>query len=992
MFKAVIRGWARRAAFISLLLIGFSTFAQTGTGSVTLSWYPSPSTNVTGYKVYFGLASRTYTTSIDVGNVTNATVTGLLAGTTYYFAVTAYDSAGLESDFSAEVSYTVPALPPAAVTLTAPANGANYLAPASISLAASVTTNSHTINQVQFYNGATLLGTVTTAPYTFAWNNVSAGTYSLSAQVGYDSGSNAVSASVSVTITNLPPPAIALTAPANGANYLAPATLNLAASVTANGNSITSVSFYNGASLLGTSTTAPYTYAWSNVGAGSYSLSAQVVYGSGSTASSATANVTVTNPAPSVALTAPVSGAYYTAPASIGLAASVTANGNSITSVRFYNGANLLGTSTTAPYTYAWNNVGAGNYGLSAQVVYGSGGTQVSGIASVTVTNPPPTIALTAPTNGANYAAPASITLAAGATANGHTINQVQFYNGATLLGTATTAPYTFTWSSVSSGTYALIAQLVYDSGSTLASSSASVTVHALPTISAITNYLMLSNSVSRPIAFTVGDVETDVSNLTLTASSDNTVLIPASNVVFGGSGSNRTATITPSLNHTGYANITITVSYGVASASATFQVTVEGAGSRPLPPTLISVTGNGSVTPDLNGQTLTIGQSYTVTAIPGPGQRFAGWSGSLGSKDPTITFIMSSELSLTANFVPSPYSVTSGTFSGLFYPTNQYPLQPDRSGTFTVVVTTRGSYSGHLQIGSTRYAFSGYLGTNGLASKSISRRANTALNLQLAMGAGTAANQVSGTLSDGNWVANLTGDRAVFDTRTNPARYAGHYTIILPGQGTNSTAPAGNGYGTVRVTAGGVVMFAGKLADGTTISQSANVSQEGTWPLYVSLYTSKGLLAGWLDFTNEANDDLSGQVSWIKPALSNGHYYAGGFASDLTAAGSVYVQPASSANAILSLTNGMITFSGGNLSAEITNSIALGTSSRVTNLSANKLSLGFSLSTGLFTGRVTDPATGDSLPFGGAVFQKLDAAYGFLLGTDQSSDVQIGQ
>ena len=65
--------------------------------------------------------------------------------------------------------------------------------------------------------------------------------------------------------------------------------------------------------------------------------------------------------------------------------------------------------------------------------------------ATVTVTNvPPPSIALTAPANGASYTAPATITLAASVTANGHTITQVQFYNGATCSAQSPPPPYAF--------------------------------------------------------------------------------------------------------------------------------------------------------------------------------------------------------------------------------------------------------------------------------------------------------------------------------------------------------------------------------------------------------------------------------------------------------------------------------------------------------------------------------------------------------------------
>jgi hypothetical protein len=73
--------------------------------SVTLAWNPSFSTNVVGYNVYCGLASGVYN-SLESVTGTNTTITGLAAGTTYYFAATAVDALGVESQFSNETSYT----------------------------------------------------------------------------------------------------------------------------------------------------------------------------------------------------------------------------------------------------------------------------------------------------------------------------------------------------------------------------------------------------------------------------------------------------------------------------------------------------------------------------------------------------------------------------------------------------------------------------------------------------------------------------------------------------------------------------------------------------------------------------------------------------------------------------------------------------------------------------------------------------------------------
>jgi len=77
--------------------------------SATLAWNPSvPSTNVAGYFMYYGATPDSYTNRVDVGLGTNVVVTNLLAGKTYYFAATAYTSAGLESDYSNEAAWQCP--------------------------------------------------------------------------------------------------------------------------------------------------------------------------------------------------------------------------------------------------------------------------------------------------------------------------------------------------------------------------------------------------------------------------------------------------------------------------------------------------------------------------------------------------------------------------------------------------------------------------------------------------------------------------------------------------------------------------------------------------------------------------------------------------------------------------------------------------------------------------------------------------------------------
>lgn len=93
------------------------------------------------------------------------------------------------------------------------------------------------------------------------------------------------------------------------------------------------------------------------------------------------------------------------------------------------------------------------------------------------ISNSVPTIVLTAPAAGSVFSGPTNLSLAATVFPNGHTINKVQFYNGATLLNEDAASPYSFTWNNVAPGAYSLLARVVFDSTHTVDSASASVTV-----------------------------------------------------------------------------------------------------------------------------------------------------------------------------------------------------------------------------------------------------------------------------------------------------------------------------------------------------------------------------------------------------------------------------------------------------------------------------------------------------------------------------------
>jgi len=281
------------------------------------------------------------------------------------------------------------------VSLTAPTNGAVFTAGSNITLSATASaTGGYTLSKVEFFHGGTnLIGTDTSSPYSITWANVPAGAYTLTAKATAIKKNNpdqtATSTAVSITVNALP--SVSMTSPAGGAVFAAPGSMTLTATASDSDGTISKVEFFHGGTnLIATITASPYTYNWSGVAAGSYSLTAKATDNlSGATTSSPVA-VTVTN-APSVTLTSPTNGATFSAPASVTLTATANDSDGSIQKVEFFHGGTtLIATVTTSPYTYNWTNVGAGSYALTAKATDNLGIATTSSPANITVTGVAP--------------------------------------------------------------------------------------------------------------------------------------------------------------------------------------------------------------------------------------------------------------------------------------------------------------------------------------------------------------------------------------------------------------------------------------------------------------------------------------------------------------------------------------------------------------------------------------------------------------------------
>jgi len=338
--------------------------------------------------------------------------------------------------------------------------------------------------------------------------------------------------------------------------------------------------------------------------------------------------------------------------------------------------------------------------------------------------------------------------------------------------------------------------------------------------------------------------------------------------------------------------------------------------------------------------------------------------------------------LPLSGNAPSNAIAQAQGAYNGLIYNTNVAVVT---SGFFTAKTTAKGAYSGSLLIAGHSYAISGkFSPLSGLATNTFQSVSGQVLTVRLRLDL-SGTDRLEGVITDSRsaYVAQLDADRLVFSTKANPAPQQGSYTMAIP---PDNSGLAGYGYGTMTVSAGGLVQWSGTLADGTKVSQSSAVSKDGLWPLYRSLYGGAGAVISWLQFnTNLPASDLSGQLIWIKPAGLSAQSFPAGFTNSVEAVGSAFHPGKGSP--ILNVTNVDLIFSGGGL-APFTNSFTLDRLNLVTPVAADRLKLTFSASSGLFKGSTWSAELQQTLTFQGVVYEKVASGAGLFLAPARSGQV----
>ncbi len=245
--------------------------------------------------------SSTGTTWTTVGTQSLTLPTSFYVG----LAVTSHNPLVLSLARFSNVSVTAPTTPPPppptnqlpTVSLTAPTAGAAFNVGATVSIAATASDTDGTIAGVDFLVDGALVRTDTTSPYTATWTAAGAGAHSITAVARDDDGGSRTSTARSITVNGSAgntSPIVALTAPAANATFTAGASITISATASDPGGSVASVTFYAGQTLIETAdTSSPYSRTWTNVPAGTYSLTAVARDNAGATTVSSARTITV---------------------------------------------------------------------------------------------------------------------------------------------------------------------------------------------------------------------------------------------------------------------------------------------------------------------------------------------------------------------------------------------------------------------------------------------------------------------------------------------------------------------------------------------------------------------------------------------------------------------------------------------------------------------------------------------------------------------------
>jgi hypothetical protein len=372
-------------------------------------------------------------------------------------------------------------------------------------------------------------------------------------------------------------------------------------------------------------------------------------------------------------------------------------------------------------------------------------------------------------------------------------------------------------------------------------------------------------------------------------------------------------------------------------------------------------------------------GNKTTVTLASLPAGTYFAAVTALGSGG------IESAFSDEVTFTITPAAPGARLLGGLVEPEGVDGLR----GVFTLTVNPAGVVSGRLIVGSAAYTVKSKFDANGDLSVLV-RRKEPLRSLMLVLHLNPDGS-VTGAIEDGfgSTLSNISMEPTTFVAKTNEAPQKGRYTVVLSPDSSPNAISKGLGVATLNVSKLGVARLVGTLSDGSRITYSAKVGNQGSLPIYILLYGKLGSLYGDATFRAVSNvSDADGVVSLYKPGTAQPVANLGMKAARYQFTRNVPAMPGLVESAGIA----HVSFLEGDLASPIVDRpLAVSATHVVTSMPPNTERITFAMvpSSGVFSGRFTSGNV--TRTFRGVVYQKgSGSGTGWFASPDHSGRVEF--
>ncbi|WP_019599010.1 Ig-like domain-containing protein, partial [Rhodonellum psychrophilum] len=366
---------------------------------------------------------------------------------------------------------------PPTISIISPVNNSKFNLGNNINIEVKASDSDGSVKKVEFFNEEQFIGEATQEPFNLELSDLAAGKYVFKAKATDDRGATTMSSTVSIEVfkeesaiipVEIILPEIIIITPVNNQEFDAGANVEVMVMFQGSAETVKRVEYYSGSQLIGFSTTSPFDFIWQSPSSNQYSITAKAI-GEDPTKFKISESVSIRVKEKNQTIfqiTDPIKDAVFTAGQNISISVDLPEGNNPIERVDYFRGNTRIGSSTSFPYNFTWNNVKDGNYNLIAQLIYLDGTRIISIPVPIKVLKRNQSIVkLGSQNNKREILLGENLDLNVELVEFVNYVESVQYLLDGKILGISTENPYGFQWQNIPEGDHQVVARAIDASG-----------------------------------------------------------------------------------------------------------------------------------------------------------------------------------------------------------------------------------------------------------------------------------------------------------------------------------------------------------------------------------------------------------------------------------------------------------------------------------------------------------------------------------------------